>query len=463
MKKWIVVILCIMAFSVGYANTGKDTSETSETDKKTERIIAEQKTREEKERAKEEKERKTCEECGHYGNDVMSNSALDDERRLCRECMSKARDKQRKADKEEKNKAEQQEEKKIQERTKIVYEDDDIIIKVRIDDMKRFIVTRAEGDFYVKMHTQIINKRNTQTSIGLINEDVTVNDTPQNGNNYEIIDTQLNVYNDFAITNYRDYYECIKDLDPNETLEFERLIVGRDGNQESRIVCNIKTIKFGIRINDSKMKTITVNNICVNNDSKVIEKMDKEAAKQKEQNKLEKRAQEVADKRNEERKETETNKIESFWNNANDKQLIHSGRKFKIYAFNKGFKDSKFIFYLRLENYSNKEYSFGIAAARHQANGRGRNLLSSSSYYLPIVYLNGIRYEGAMETEAISSYYPTYFIKGHTYIKCTIDSYNNYNIKSLNTVEFDIITEPVETPNLGEDLKETINIKFNAR
>lgn len=65
MKKWIVVILCVMAFSVGYANTDKDTSETSETDKKTERIIAEQKTRE-------EKERKTCEVCGCYDDDVKN-------------------------------------------------------------------------------------------------------------------------------------------------------------------------------------------------------------------------------------------------------------------------------------------------------------------------------------------------------------------------------------------------------
>ena len=45
MKKWIVIILCIMAFSVGYANTDKDTSETSETDKKTESIIEEQKNK----------------------------------------------------------------------------------------------------------------------------------------------------------------------------------------------------------------------------------------------------------------------------------------------------------------------------------------------------------------------------------------------------------------------------------
>ena len=65
MKKWIVVILCIMAFSVGYANTDKDTSETSETDKKTESIIEEQKTRE-------EKERKTCEVCGCYDDDVKN-------------------------------------------------------------------------------------------------------------------------------------------------------------------------------------------------------------------------------------------------------------------------------------------------------------------------------------------------------------------------------------------------------
>ena len=65
MKKWIVVILCIMTFSVGYANTDKDTSETSETDKKTESIIEEQKTRE-------EKERKTCEVCGCYDDKVKN-------------------------------------------------------------------------------------------------------------------------------------------------------------------------------------------------------------------------------------------------------------------------------------------------------------------------------------------------------------------------------------------------------
>ena len=65
MKRWIVVILCVMAFSIGYANTDKDTSETSETDKKTERIIEEQKTRE-------EKERKTCEVCGCYDDDVKN-------------------------------------------------------------------------------------------------------------------------------------------------------------------------------------------------------------------------------------------------------------------------------------------------------------------------------------------------------------------------------------------------------
>lgn len=65
MKEWGIILLCIIAFSVGYNYVDKDTSETLETDKKTERIIAKQKTRE-------EKERKTCEVCGCYDDDVKN-------------------------------------------------------------------------------------------------------------------------------------------------------------------------------------------------------------------------------------------------------------------------------------------------------------------------------------------------------------------------------------------------------
>lgn len=297
MKKWIVVILCIMAFSVGYANTDKDTSETSEIDKKTERIIAEQKTREEKERKTKEKERKTCEVCGHYGNDVISNSALDDERRMCRDCMSEAREKQRKADKEAKIKEEQKEQQEKEERTRIAYEDDNIIIKVRAEDMKKFIWPRAEGDFYVKIVTEVINKGNKTASVTFPPESIIINNTDSNGDNYNIIDTQISVLSDYhteeyihATKNingqdcsyYDKYVEYTKELEANESFEFERLIVGNKDNIESKILFNINSVTFNFRVNDSELKKVTVNNISYNNDSKIEEKITNKEQEEKE-------------------------------------------------------------------------------------------------------------------------------------------------------------------------------------
>ena len=272
MKKWIVVILCIMAFSIGYANTDKDTSETSETDKKTESIIEEQKTRE-------EKERKTCEVCGHYGNDVISNSALDDERKMCRDCMSKAREKQRKTDKEAKNKEEQKEQQEKEERAIIAYEDNNIIIKVRAEDMKKFIWPRAEGDFYVKIVTEVINKGNKTASVTFPSESIMINNTDSDGDNYNIIDTQISVLSDYHTeeyiyvtrningqdcSHYDKYIEYTKELETNESFEFERLIVGSKDNIESKILFNINSVTFNFRVNDSELKKVTVNNISYN-------------------------------------------------------------------------------------------------------------------------------------------------------------------------------------------------------
>ena len=290
MKKWIVVILCIMAFSVGYANTDKDTSETSETDKKTERIIAEQKTRE-------EKERKTCEVCGHYGNDVISNSALDDERKMCRDCMSKAREKQRKTDKEAKNKEEQKEQQEKEERAIIAYEDNNIIIKVRAEDMKKFIWPRAEGDFYVKIVTEVINKGNKTASVTFPSESIMINNTDSNGDNYNIIDTQISALSDYHTeeyiyvtrningqdcSHYDKYIEYTKELETNESFEFERLIVGSKDNIESKILFNINSVTFNFRVNDSELKKVTVNNISYNNNSEIEEKITNKEQEEKE-------------------------------------------------------------------------------------------------------------------------------------------------------------------------------------
>ena len=195
------------------------------------------------------------------------------------------------------------------------------------------------------------------------------------------------------------------------------------------------------------------------------EQAEKERKEQERKQKEKEEREKEELKRIKQQEEEERNKTlaEDQWNNANDKQLIYSDDMFKIYAYDKHFNGSKFEFRMRLESNSDEPYSFGIASRKKQAYTPGGGLLSSSSYYTPIVYLNGIRYEGYIDmSQHETGQYANYFIKGHTYIRCTIESYDHFNIKSLNNIEFDIISEPVNTPpDLGEDNTKELNINFN--
>ena len=451
MKRWFI-ILCVMIFSVGCTETNTSSSET-ETKQQEERI------------------EKTCEECGHYGNDVISNSALDDTRKLCRECMRKARKKQRESDKKEKAEIKQQEEKEKENSKRIIYEDDNIIIKLRVQDMDEFLLTRAEGDFYVETNMEIINKKNEQVRVGFIEDGIIVNNTPRDfiertyvSNNYDIIDSQLSVYSSKTITNYNGYCERIIELDADKTsIEFTRWITGYNNKPGSKILCNIENLTFYFRVNDSEVKEITVNDIDIENDPDVEERLNN-IIKQQEEEKIEKEeAERIAEKREEEFKNTAKTEAEEQWNNANDKQLIYSDDMFKIYAYDKHFNGSKFEFRMRLESNSDEPYSFGVAARQKTAYTRGRGSLSSSSYYEPIVYLNGVEYEGYIDIKAHESgYYENYFVKRHTYLTCEIDSYDHFNIKSLNNIEFNVIAKPINTPpDLGENNTRELNINFN--
>ena len=129
-----------------------------------------------------------------------------------------------------------------------------------------------------------------------------------------------------------------------------------------------------------------------------------------------------------------------------------------MYIFNKRFNGTAFEYDIRLENSSDMRYFMTYGARRRTAYTPG---YYSSSYYNKLVYLNGVEYEGNISFSSYS-HYPNYFeANSHTYLKCTIESYGHFNIKSLETIEYTIYIEPDKAPDIGENNKIKSIIKFN--